>query len=182
VLLVTQLSGFDHLHREHVLYAVEKGKLREIWSFSEPGQPMWPFVEPVTRNGRDFLVFWRTIPSYEETMLDTLEIKLLDAGASALKIASLPTREFPIYAVWIASCADAASGATGEHGMRGARHACALLPRLSPIASTTRSGGRSASGLFGPPLPHSGKRQKYQDAIKPCAGDSRLFFLEEVAM
>jgi hypothetical protein len=186
-LLVTQLSGFERLFRKHVLYAIKKGKLKEIWSFSESiGRGwQWSFVEPVTRNGRNFLVFWSGIQDFAftgSTEPDTLEIKLLDAGSGVMQITSLPTREFPLYVVWIASYADAVKAREAAQQAQEANRECEDMHALAfqdyPQLPRLPAQAEEAQAVFlGNIFLTLKEAQKYQEAMQFCMGDSRLFFL-----
>lgn len=181
-LLVSQLDGFDRLFRAHVLYGVEKGKLKEIWSFSETiGRGwQWSFVEPVTRNGQDFLVFRRGVQNYafaSDEEPDTVEIELLDWQAGSLKTASLPTREFTLHVVWIASYPDAIKARqVAENLQFDAFPIYALSVRAYPqLPQLSAQEGHAV--FLGNLFLTQEEAQKYQDAIKPYLGDSRIFFL-----
>jgi hypothetical protein len=101
-LLVTQLTGFDVLHRDHALYVVDEGKLKEIWSFSDSAPPVSSAVYPVTRQGQNYLLFWEDRQGYPEgeNVPDTHRASLLAwrADKKTVESVTLPTKEISLYA------------------------------------------------------------------------------------
>lgn len=108
-LLVTQLTGFDVLHRDHVLYVAEKGKLKEIWSFSDTSPPVSSAIYPVVHQGRNVLLFWKDHESYQEGYLEgrivphshQASLLIWRAKKKTLESVTLPTKEIPLYAAVI---------------------------------------------------------------------------------
>jgi hypothetical protein len=101
-LLVTQLIGVDVLHRDHVLYVADEGKLKEIWSFSDSAPPVSSAVYPVTHQGKSYLLFWKDREGYPEgeNVPDSHQASLLiwQADKKSVESLTLPSREIPLYA------------------------------------------------------------------------------------
>ncbi len=108
--LVSQLYGFERVLRDHRLYAVEKNRIKEVWSHTEGSPPNDGVIAvyPVTYQGQPFLLFWKRGTDWEgnyDTSTwdhpDYVEARLLYANSKNGRVESilLPTDEIPLYAV-----------------------------------------------------------------------------------
>jgi hypothetical protein len=106
-LLITQLTGFERLHRDHLLYAVENNKLKKLWSFSEDpsGRIVWSSVYPVIHQNQNYLLFWQGAQGYSKNSgddePDSEQASLLNwpAGKNVIEAMPLPAKELPLYLV-----------------------------------------------------------------------------------
>lgn len=74
-ILVQQQGGFEHVKREHRLYAALKGKLALVWSASEGAGPTWSSADiiDVNSDGTDEIIFYQGFahPTAAETLTVT---------------------------------------------------------------------------------------------------------------
>jgi len=71
-ILIQQQGGFEHIKREHRLYAGQKGKLVLVWSASEGAGPTWSAADIVDADGdgTDEIILYQGFahPSAAETL------------------------------------------------------------------------------------------------------------------
>jgi hypothetical protein len=108
-LLVTQLTGFERIRRDHALYSVAQGKLEKLWSFSGIG-PTASTVYPVVRQDKNYLLFQKSRAGHSsedgqgyspdgDILPYSYEASLLhwQADRMAVETIPLPARGIPLY-------------------------------------------------------------------------------------
>ncbi len=171
-LLATQLSGFDHLHRDHVLYVIDRGRLKKAWSFSESGYPMSSAVFPVMTGKDHFLLFrqeWSGFPQSDEEP-DWQRIYLLSWRAEGKKIdaVQLPTEEFPLYAVVAGFHPNVPSAREAAKRMKCAEGVDLRVLATEHYPQLAGNGVSNGKALLGNLFFTREEARKYRDELKRC--------------
>lgn len=98
-LVVSQLSGFEHLNRQHVLLLARDNKLIAAWQGAQPEGPAWAATE-VTEAG---LLYIQGLDHGYESQPDTLSITRLAWNPNTQQIDEqpLPAADVPVY--WVSA-------------------------------------------------------------------------------
>jgi hypothetical protein len=100
-LLVSQLAGFDHLKRNHLLLVPRAGKLVVAWEGREGAGPTWSATEIVGSPGSDRqeVAYFYGFFDPTEVAFERLDVIRLSWNAAAARVRQtpLPARSMPLY-------------------------------------------------------------------------------------
>jgi len=98
-LLVSQLAGFEHLKRNHLLLVPRAGKLVAAWKAEEGAGPTWSATQIVGSPDRQEIVYFNGFFDPTEDAVERLDVVRLNWSSAAARIraTTLPTRTTPLY-------------------------------------------------------------------------------------
>jgi hypothetical protein len=100
-LLVSQLAGFDHLKRNHLLLVPRASKLVVAWEGREGAGPTWSATEIVGNPGSDRqeVAYFYGFFDPDEDVSERLDVIRLSWNAAAARVREtpLPARTMPLY-------------------------------------------------------------------------------------
>lgn len=100
-LLVTQLYGFEHPKRNHLLIVPRVGKLDIVWKAEEGSGPTWSATQIIgdPKGTRHEILYLNGFSEPEEDAADSLDAVRLrwDDASSRLRETALPARDSPLY-------------------------------------------------------------------------------------
>src|SRR5215470_5661265 len=98
-LLVSQLAGFEHLKRNHLLLVPRAGKLVAAWKAEEGSGPTWSATQIVGSPDRREIVYFHGFFDPDEDTAERLDAVRLDFDAASARLheSALPNRAMPLY-------------------------------------------------------------------------------------
>jgi hypothetical protein len=135
-LLVDEMAGFEHVKRQHYLFAVSGGQLRRVWVGSEGNGPTWSAVAIVAgaTSDRDDIVVFEGFLGDAMDDADRLDVTRLAFNSEGATLAPVPTRH--LHAVVVGDYATAAAAHKARRDAGGCLDAYSALPKqaLDPRA------------------------------------------------
>ena len=98
-LLVSQLAGFEHPKRNHLLLVPRTGKLVAAWKAQEGAGPTWSATQIVGSPDRQEIVYFNGFFDPTEDAVERLGVVRLNWNSAAARVREtpLPTRTTPLY-------------------------------------------------------------------------------------
>src|SRR5262249_33094247 len=98
-LLVSQLAGFEHPKRNHLLLVPRAGKLVAAWKAEEGAGPTWSATQIVRSPDRQEIVYFNGFFDPTEDAVERLDVVRLTWNSRAARVreTTLPTRTTPLY-------------------------------------------------------------------------------------
>lgn len=98
-LLVTQLYGFEHIKRNHLLILPRVGKLHIVWKAKEGSGPHWSATQIIGGPDRHEIIYFHGFFDPDEDTAELLDAVRLSFHAASARLGetALPDRTMPLY-------------------------------------------------------------------------------------